>query len=343
MEPFSFSKNNNIKEYSYSNDNNPLSPTQINKSLKYLYFEKVVIDNLDPEKHNLEGLYFFKEFNNCKSYIIPKFISKDNKNMSYGGNQINIKSNLKNKSFLLKQIDIFSNNLIDAIFINVNENNEAELFCFHISAKEIKNYKKLSIKSLQKNFEKISKNINKFFDFKIISIYFNIIFDYNLTRRDISKMIKNLEENSIKYIFFDLSSLAFKDINGYTINIIKGINNLEIYNKKISKNNFELNNEQKGTIKEILRKVYKKIDSEFLFFKSDILYTHNLNINKNFYITEQPKNIFKTENPETYMLFKGKDKKLNFVKLNKEGGYEAQSELIYDFCSQNDYDYYKIE
>ncbi len=43
------------------------------------------------------------------------------------------------------------------------------------------------------------------------------------------------------------------------------------------------------------------------------------------------------------MLYKGEDRNLNFIKLNKKGGYELVSELIYGLCSSNEYDYYKIE
>lgn len=328
------------------NQNNQQKANTIPKYLKDLLFEKTVIDNLDPEKHNLEGLYFFKKYDIGKTISIPRFFPKSKQNIILENKN---KLSFKNKSFLLKNDLCENNKLIDAIFVNVNENNEAEIHCFFIKPQIIK--RDISQNYLDENLHIMKQYLNNLFNFKINSIYFTIIYDFNLAkRRDITKFFNK----RIYFIFFDMESLAFKDIHGHNINKNKSIsllsqrntkviNNFKIDKIKILKKNFELNIEQKGTIKELLRKINKKLNNNFYYFKSDILYITNINNFKTFCITEQPKYIFNTDNPETYMLYKGEDRNLNFIKLNKKGGYELVSELIYGLCSSNEYDYYKIE
>ena len=337
-------KNNTFKEFSYIDYSSSLNQTD--KFSKCLFFEKVVIDHLNPEKKSLEGLFFFKQFDIGKTISIPQLMPKKNKKLNLA-NQIRI--SVKNKSFLLKPNTIFGQkSLIDAIFINVNDKNEADLYCFYISAKTIKK-DKFNSNHLKENFKIMKQYISNFFDFKINSVYFTIILDYNLSKkRETFEMLKNLYNYKINFIFFDLESLVFKDISGNIMNAIKSSNNLEINNEKyiegkIKDKNYELNNQQKGTIKEILRKTYKKLDSEFHFLKNDFLYAKNIVNDKSFGITETPKNLFQKVIPETFMIYKGIDKKMNFIKLNKKGGYEIQSDLIYDLFLSNDYDFYKID
>ena len=329
---------------------NSINLNKLDKISKYLLFEEVVIEHLNPEKHNIEGLFFYKGYEIGKTIIIQSFLPKANEKIK---SNKQIKLNVKNKSFLLKQSELFRNNkLIDAIFINVNDKNEAELYCFHINPHEmIKN--KYYSNSLEKTFKDMKNNISNFFDFKIKAIYFHFIIDFKLSKKpEISKLFKDFNNRKIYGFFFDLETSFFKDIFGNNMNLLKSMNNLNINEKinfrinnkiNLSGKIYELNEQQKGTIKEILRKTYKKIDNEFHFFKNDMLYIKNINNSKTFCITEQSKKLFKTEYPETYMLFKGGDKKMNFIRLNKKGGYEVQSDLIYDLCMGNDYDYYKIE
>ena len=299
----------NSKKIMKFNQNNQPKVNVIQKYLKDSLFENTVIDNLDPEKHNLEGLYFFKKYDIGKTISIPRFFPKSNKNIILENKN---KLSFKNKSFLLKQNDLCENNkLIDAIFVNVNGNNEAEIHCFYINAQIIK--RNISENYLDKNLNIMKQYLNNFFNFNINSIYFTIIYDFNLAkRRDITKFFNK----RINFVFFDMESLSFKDIYGHNMNKNKSIsllsqrntkviNNFKIDKIKILKKNFELNNEQKGTIKELLRKINKKLNNNFYYFKSDILYITNINNFKTFCITEQPKHIFDTENPETYMLYKG--------------------------------------
>ena len=329
---------------------NSINLNQLDKLSKYILFEKNVIEHLNPEKHNIEDLFFYKGFEIGQTIIIPSFLPKRNEKIK---SDKKIKLSVKNKSFLLKQNELFGNNkLIDAIFINVNEKNEAELYCFHINPNQmIKN--NYFLNSLENTFKDMKKHISYYFDFKIKTIYFHIIIDFKLSKKpEISKLYKDFINKKIFIFCFDLETSSFKDIFGNNMNLVKNMNNLNINEKlNIRINNkiklpgkiYELNEKQKGTIKEILRKTYKKIDNEFHFFKNDILYIKNINNSKAFCITEQSKKLFKTEYPETYMLFKGGDKKMNFIRLDKNGGYEVQSDLIYDLCMRNDYDYYKIE
>ena len=329
---------------------NSINLNQLDKISKYLLFEKVVIEHLDPEKHNIEGLFFYKGFEIGNTIVIPSFLPKINEKIK---SNKQIKLNVKNKSFLLKQNELFRNNkLIDAIFINVNEKNEAELYCFHINPHQIKKNIYYS-NSLENTFKDMKNYISNYFNFKIKTIYFHCIMDFKLSKKpEIKKLFEDFNNRKIYSFFFDLETSSFKDIFGNNMNLLKSMNNLKISEKinyrinnkiNLSGKTYYLNEQQKGTIKEILRKTYKKIDNEFHFFKNDMLYINNINNFKAFCITEQSKQLFKTEYPETYMLFKGGDKKMNFIKLNKKGGYEVQSDLIYILCMGNDYDYYKIE
>jgi len=333
----------------YFKNHNSINLNQLDQSTKYLLFENAVIDHLNPEKYNLEGLFFYKGFEIGKTMVIPQFFPKNNEKLKSDKSDKQIKLNIKKKSFLLKQNELFSkNSIIDAIFINVNNKNEAELYCFNINSHKIKT-NIFNLNSLKNNFKILKKNINNIFDFEIKSIFFTLIIDFQLLKYNTTpKILKNLKNKKINYIFYDLEHSSFKDILGNNMYIVNSINNLNIndkiyYKKNLHCKNYELNEQQKGTIKEILRKSYKEIDNEFHFYKNDILYVKNVSNAKAFCITELSKELFKTEYPETFMLYKGSDKKMHFIKLNKKGGFEIQSDLIYGLSMGNNYDYYKIE
>ena len=324
----------------------PLNSKILDKKFKCIKFENIVIEHLDPEKNDIEGLFFYKGLQKGKAILIPEFIPKFE---SKRRNDIQNKYSIKNKSFLIKKGKIkVKNCLIDSVFVNVNDNNEAELFCFNINSQPLK-IMKINTFSIEEEFKLLKHNLSNYFDFKIKQIYFYIIFDFEFFKqKDFQKIIKILHEKKINFVLFDLKNLCFKDIYGNNMNITKGINDIkikEIINEKrtFSQKNFELNDNQKRTIKEILRKAYKKLNAEFYFLKNDVLYHKTISNSKAFCITEDPKDIYKSDDIDTYMLYKNEDKKYSFIKLNKKGGFEVESDLIYGLCAGNNYDYYKIE
>ena len=201
------------------------------------FFEKLVIHNFNPGEHNGNSVNFFDKFLVKKSYSVPKYIPKDNEKKILEGNN---KIKVENVPFLLKQSN-FGGKDLDVVMVEYF-GISANLFCFQITGHKKKN-DLMNYQELQNNINTMLIYLKNFFDFKIASKYFCYIFDYSrIYEKKVKNMCYTLNNQNIKYIFYDINTSSFYDINNNKIrNIEKEMNVFKTFSEdRIQVGNYKL-------------------------------------------------------------------------------------------------------
>ena len=321
---------------------NILKNTSLDGGGKGIFFEKIVIHQLNPENNKDLCVNFFEEFLVFDIKYVPKFIPTIREKINLDGIHM-IK--IDNHPFLLKQ-NIFGRQGLDVVIVEYYGGKYSNFYCFQIT--KYKKKKDLMTKAkLKENLNIMKKYMKNFFNFEIEYIYFAYIFDYEgINEPEIKKMCKNCDNEEIKYIFYDINNLSFYDIKGSAVNIKKDLNEF-IYEidenmEKKTKAKYELKEYQRNEIKTILKKEFNT--EEFYYFFTYLFSPHFMSTYKLFCITEFD---FYDQNKKpirkTLMYYRNKGT-INCVQLNKS----RKSQYLYDLTAKTlptyscEFDFYKF-
>ena len=154
---------------------NILKNTSLDGGGKGIFFEKIVIHQLNPENNKDLCVNFFEEFLVFDIKSVPKFIPTIREKINLDGNHM-IK--IDNRPFLLKQ-NIFGGKGLDVVIVEYYGGKYANFYCFQIT--KYKKKKDLMTKAkLKENLNIMKKYMKNFFNFEIEYIYFA----YNLIMKE---------------------------------------------------------------------------------------------------------------------------------------------------------------
>ena len=181
-------------------------------------FEYAVI-NYIVEKSKSNDKKLFNYFNIGKNLVVKKFVINKNESAE---NLLFKKQTLDIQYDYVIEQEIFNGKTLDFILIRfINANPYVYGFKVSVFIKQIYN-----IKDLRKSYEIMKILLKNYFglNFKVENMFFGYIFNYEDVNSDrYTRMLKNCEDESLKYCFFDPKNKKFVNKQGNSITNIKDI------------------------------------------------------------------------------------------------------------------------
>ena len=174
----------------------------IDEEAKGFLFEKYVIYNM--EQKNNEDSLLFDYFKIDKIIKCDKFVPRKNENSN---NFIKSKEVFKSGIYLFKQ-RIFGGKAFDALIVQIDEKGKAFPYLFQITLRK-PNDKIFTLKDLKDNIMDFAKYFDNVYGLSFEIFYFTYIFNYE----NADEMSDICEIKEMPYIFFDLETETFIDID----------------------------------------------------------------------------------------------------------------------------------
>ena len=233
-----------------------ISNKLIDEGSKREIFKKYVTYYLNPCTNETNKNYYFKDIKVKYLEKMRKFIPRNDEIIII--KSLEEKEQLRSGSYLFVQTTLNGKDF-DLLFIDIDKNNVTEkIIAIQISIYE-ENNKIFNYESLKISCQKLMKNLNNNYNFKInkFRIYFTYIFDPSYKKIEKTKfedMLKQCNQNQMRYIFFDTEKKEFINDKGNKIeNLIENTVSPFINRKKTHQEieNSEDEKEQDNILKKI--------------------------------------------------------------------------------------------
>ena len=234
-----------------------ISNKLIDEGSKREIFKKYVTYYLNPCTNETNKNYYFKDIKVKYLEKMRKFIPRNDEIIII--KSLEEKKQLRSGSYLFVQT-ILNGKDFDLLFIDIDKNNVTEkIIAIQISIYE-ENNKIFNYESLKISCQKLMKNLNNNYNFKInkFRIYFTYIFDPSYKKIEKTKfedMLKQCNQNQMRYIFFDTEKKEFINDKGNKIENLIEHTVSPFINRKRTHQEIE-NSEDEKEQDNILKKIF---------------------------------------------------------------------------------------